>query len=244
MWPCLCGPIGVHLSSDFYSVLRLLLRRKRWAVIVCHNHFWRLCAVGKQHILNEHYRRFWTIDYQYPNYFIFSNFVHFMCISRFACLLVRLYLFNGHEFMSPFREITAITGDSVSARIVNCTATWIVAYSCTPWLHALCGSMLDIMDRFLYLCKIGDGAECISTIFLSMGKILLMKPSMYDLLSEMSTAGFPTTPIHGRPCKLSNLMINRILPCTWIDSFVAARSLGHEVPSFDFFNAGSAKLHW
>lgn len=45
--------------------------------------------------------------------------------------------------------------------------------------------MLDILDKSLLLCSIGNGAEFIGSIFLSVRKILLMQHSMYEVRRKM-----------------------------------------------------------
>lgn len=111
-------------------------------------------------------------------------------------MIVGLLGYIWSMVMNPFQEVTTITGDSFSARIVNCFGTPIVASHCALIIAALCHSMLDILDIPLSLLKINTGSDCICIIFQSMEKILLRHWPMYVVPSKMSTANLSTLQNH------------------------------------------------
>lgn len=80
--------------------------------------------------------------------------------------------------ISPSSEVIKITGDSVHARTVSCfrlkSSHFPVLRDWTPW-----ATFCSILDMSLSLFNIGTGAECMGTIFLSMGMILLIQRSIW-----------------------------------------------------------------
>lgn len=67
-------------------------------------------------------------------------------------LLVRSSICLHAMVMSPLREITKITWDSVFTGLLNLFAIQILAYLCTSKLNPLCDSMPNILISWKGLC--------------------------------------------------------------------------------------------
>lgn len=77
--------------------------------------------------------------------------------------------------LASLRDETTISGESVSSGIDTWFATTIVASSDNLRQDSLSYHMLDILDRSLFLPKMGTNVQWIGTILLSIGNIPLME---------------------------------------------------------------------
>lgn len=142
--------------------------------------------------------------------------------------------------INPLEYVIKITGDFVSAMIESCLANWVVACAYAPKIDALGDTMLDAFDKSMSLPEISKRGECISSLILFMGKISLMRNSMYVVQSKMSTAPFWNTQKHMCTLKVPIFAISRVIYCTSIESFAVAQSLGGSKKSY-ISNAASGK---
>lgn len=123
--------------------------------------------------------------------------------------------------MSTLPEVTIITGDLLSAGIPKYFATRTVVCSGALGLDNLCDSMLDVLDRSLFLPNFATGVEYMGIISLSMRKIPLNKREMYMMPSRTLTPKLSTIQNDGSTCRVSIFTINGMIPFTFIDYFVA-----------------------
>lgn len=156
--------------------------------------------------------------------------LHFLELRMFhmqvAACFSSLSFWIGSMVICLLRNDTTITGESISARIIECSATRIVSCLWTSSLDAKRNNMFDILDRSLLFTENRAGAECIATIFLSVDKIPSKQQIMFVGSSKMSTAKLSATWNHLQTFKVSKLTTNWMIPSTSIKSFVPAQSLG------------------